>query len=156
MGGKKVLFLFLGLGMPILVFLFLKIFGRNEFEVPLPVLQPPSACQIDNPESYVVSDSVIAALTNEPFDLLIINFGGDSKKLDRIAESFSLEVVKTDSSSLPRPDVEAIKTCSLFLQAPNTLVLIDKLKRIRGYYDGTDRDELDRLEAEIQIILKRY
>lgn len=36
------------------------------------------------------------------------------------------------------------------------LVLIDKEKRIRGYYDGTKRDEVDRLIMEIQILLQAY
>jgi hypothetical protein len=44
----------------------------------------------------------------------------------------------------------------LLSQSPNNIVLIDEQKRIRGHYDGTDRDELDRLEAEINIILKKY
>lgn len=33
------------------------------------------------------------------------------------------------------------------------LVLVDQNKRIRGYYDGTDREDVDRLVAEIGILL---
>lgn len=36
------------------------------------------------------------------------------------------------------------------------VVLIDKEKRIRGYYSGTSRKEIDRLITEIQILLKEY
>jgi protein SCO1/2 len=33
-------------------------------------------------------------------------------------------------------------------------ILVDGQKRIRGYYDGTDRDEVDRLLVEIAILKK--
>ena len=36
------------------------------------------------------------------------------------------------------------------------VVLVDKEKRIRGYYSGTNRKEIDRLITEIQILLKEY
>jgi hypothetical protein len=158
MRGKKILFLFLGLGMPILVFLFLKMFGRNQFEVPMPEIQPAPECHVTNPESYIVSDSIIGSLTKEPFELLVINFGPHAKRLDRITESFSVEVVKVEAPALGMASerLEPIKKCGFFLQSPNTVVLLDNQKKIRGYYDGIDRDELDRLEAEIKIILKKY
>lgn len=35
-------------------------------------------------------------------------------------------------------------------------ILIDKEKRIRGYYDGTDQEEVDRLIHEIEVLLKEY
>ncbi len=36
------------------------------------------------------------------------------------------------------------------------VVLIDKEKRIRGYYSGTSRKEIDRLITEVQILLDEY
>jgi protein SCO1/2 len=36
------------------------------------------------------------------------------------------------------------------------VVLIDKEKRIRGYYSGTNRKEIDRLITEVQILLQEY
>jgi protein SCO1/2 len=36
------------------------------------------------------------------------------------------------------------------------VVLIDKEKRIRGYYGGTERKEIDRLITEVQILLREY
>ena len=35
-------------------------------------------------------------------------------------------------------------------------ILIDKEKRIRGMYDGTEEDEVDRLMKDIQILMKEY
>jgi len=36
------------------------------------------------------------------------------------------------------------------------LVLVDKQKHIRGYYNGTDEKEVDRLILEISVLLKEY
>lgn len=36
------------------------------------------------------------------------------------------------------------------------LVLVDKEKRIRGYYSGTRREDVDRLITEIQVLLTEY
>lgn len=35
-------------------------------------------------------------------------------------------------------------------------VLVDKEKRIRGYYDGTDKAEIERIIADIKILKKEY
>lgn len=42
-----------------------------------------------------------------------------------------------------------------FIHTEN-FVLIDKEKRIRGYYDGTDEKEIERLIKEINILKKEY
>ncbi|HQX69493.1 MAG TPA: SCO family protein, partial [Bacteroidia bacterium] len=34
--------------------------------------------------------------------------------------------------------------------------LIDKEKRIRGYYDGTDSTDVNRLITEIDLLLREY
>lgn len=36
------------------------------------------------------------------------------------------------------------------------LVLIDKEKRIRGFYDGTNKEEVERLILEINVLLQEY
>jgi protein SCO1 len=42
-----------------------------------------------------------------------------------------------------------------FIHTEN-LILIDKEKRIRGFYDGTDKKDVDRLLSEIEILKKEY
>lgn len=42
-----------------------------------------------------------------------------------------------------------------FTHAPH-FVLVDKQGRIRGYYNGTDKKEVDRLITEIKILLEEY
>jgi len=38
----------------------------------------------------------------------------------------------------------------------NTIVLVDKQKEIRGYYEGTSREDVDRLIHEIYVLLYEY
>ena len=40
-----------------------------------------------------------------------------------------------------------------FIHTEN-IVLVDKKQRIRGYYDGTDPSEMDRLLEDIEILKK--
>tara|TARA_B100001248_G_C27183687_1_gene363544 strand:- start:299 stop:427 length:129 start_codon:yes stop_codon:yes gene_type:complete len=35
-------------------------------------------------------------------------------------------------------------------------VLVDKEKRIRGYYDGTNLEEMDKLLDDIKTLIKSY
>jgi hypothetical protein len=163
MAGKKALFLFLGLVLPLLVFVFLKMFGKNEFEVPLlyeqGVEKKPLGCDITYTSPYRVADTIAAQLSEErTASLLLINFADPSVRLRAIVRSFGNDVklVNDDEIKLSADQLNFIKKCVLLIENPNTLVMIDRENRIRGYYDGTDRDDLDRLEAEVNIILKKY
>lgn len=42
-----------------------------------------------------------------------------------------------------------------FIHTEN-FVLVDKEKRLRGYYDGTKQDEIDRLIEDIEVLLREY
>jgi len=154
--GKKRLFLFLGLVLPILVFIFLKIFGKNEFDVPYPELQPAVDCPVKLSSPYFVPDTTIGHFVTEPYDLLVVNLGQNSKRLERIVARPKVKFVDSPVNRLSPGHLDMIKHCVLLMHEPANLVLIDNQRRLRGTYDPTDRDELDRLEAEIKILLKEY
>jgi protein SCO1/2 len=66
---------------------------------------------------------------------------GDKQEIYDLARyGFALAVV---DSSLKNPDA--------FIHSEK-LVLVDKKSRIRGYYDGTERKDVDRLITEIQLL----
>src|SRR3954469_21311716 len=96
MGGKKALFLFIGLLLPILVFLFLKIFGRNEFEVPLLYEQgvevKPAGCTLDYPAPFVVLNTNLHQFTYSLKPLIVVNFAPESVKLNNLIEAFDKDV----------------------------------------------------------------
>ena len=154
----------LALILPLLVFSFLKFFGKNEFVVE-PLFQTeasklPEGCALTIP--YVISDNVYSFLkqNHEGDSLLIILYERHSKdlsssetQLDRLKESFQVGT-GLGLSHVSSSD-ESIR-CGLALKPSLDLVLVDAKKRIRGQYSSTDRDEVDRLMTELDIILKRY
>ena len=163
MKSTKALFLFLALILPVCIFLFLRFFGRNEFDVkPLFSDSPPPAdpnCPAVT-VPYVIHDSVRSQLGVENDSLVMISFNNEgdidsSSQIRRIREEVSgLPVSLLTFSGSERHLFW--KSCVFFLKGPQDMVVVDRRGRIRGQYISTDREEVDRLLTEVTIILKRY
>ncbi|HYC85277.1 MAG TPA: hypothetical protein VEB86_08650 [Chryseosolibacter sp.] len=160
---KKSVLLFLGLVLPVLIFIFLKIFGKNQFDVPLVyqdgVKEVPEGCSGAFAAPYRIDERVMNAIAPERGrSLVLINFGEPYPKLKTVVAKFPDEVklLAAGQIHLGEIDFTMLKRCVLLMRDPADLVLIDHERNIRGYYDGNDRDDLDRLEAELIIILKKY
>ncbi|MEK6783189.1 MAG: hypothetical protein AABY93_15925 [Bacteroidota bacterium] len=162
---KKIVFLLLALILPVLVFLFLKFYGKNEFTVE-PLFQTgevklPAGCStIQVP--YIIPDSTYFYLKREyeTDSLLVIFYEGMTKDLDasdtqlrRLNESFR---PGTRVSVKRMSGIDKWVECALILHSPKDVVLLDNKRRIRGQYISEDRDDIDRLMMELDIILKRY
>jgi len=159
---KKIIFLFLALGLPTCIFLFLKFFGKNEFNVqPLYSTEYP-AIEAGCPAvkiPYSVADSVMIQLPFENADLLLLKFGSQgsesANQIRRIQEEFTNDPVKlfvpTDTQQ-----TTTWRRCVFFLKEPFDLVLVDRQGVIRGQYTSNDREEVDRLVTELSILLKKY
>ena len=158
---KKSLYLFLGLLLPVLVFLFLKFFGRNSFDVPLLFQQPiqaPEGCDRSYSHPYVLEDSVFKSFGVEQ-GLVLIDFSKNGEELARVVvdyDKIEIKVVSASDMKISDEQNQYLKQCILLLAADQDLALIDQKKQIRGQYTSTDRDEMDRLQAELKILLKRY
>ena len=163
MKGKKILLLSLALLLPACIFIFLKIFGENQFDVP-PLHQEkidaPLNCTLTYSVPYALPDTIMEAIksgSNAP--LYIVDFSKIETNLTRVREQFSEEQVNiTQVLSLRYNEKEQnfVKDCIVLLSAPATLALIDSQAGIRGYYNGSEREEIDRLIVELNIILKKY
>ena len=161
---KKITFLFLALLLPVAVFLFLKTFGKNQFEVPVKYavgpIEPPEDCQFEYATPYRIADSLFSTLNLNRNDSLVVFYFGVSLKtaMNRVAVEFHGDPVTIVSpEDIGRKmDARLVQECVLLMPADSSIALADHKKRIRGYYDGTDRDEIDRLIVEMKIILKQY
>lgn len=148
---KKII-LFVALPLPVLVFLFLKFFGKNEFDVPVYWKDGinVSGC---NPHlgPYVLPDSALNAWgwKKEKATLIVLNEAGIKENLARVADLFD----KGDYATIKVSDVPS---CLLLAGDSSKVVLVDDDKRIRGYYTPTTRKETDRLAVELRILLKQY
>ena len=162
MKSTKALFLFLALILPVCIFLFLKFFGRNEFEVkPLFSDAPPEGSNCSAVAvPYVVPDSVTSQLRFENDSIVVVAFNDETNSISlnqikRIREEVgSLPVGLLIFSGSERH--LSWKNCVFFLKDSLDVVVVDRQGRIRGQYVSTDREDIDRLLTEITIILKRY
>jgi hypothetical protein len=163
MKGKQVLYLFLALLLPGCVFIFLKIFGENEFNVP-PLYHevPPVSVRGCEPVTapYHLPDTIMGKLGFKDDSLVVAAFTAPGEKeedpLTRIITNFAGDPVHITYFNTGTSADSTIRSCIFFLNEPFDVVLVDREGQIRGEYDADDRDEIDRLITEITIILKKY
>jgi len=157
---KKITYLLLALALPGLVFIFLKLFGKNHFDIPVyykeGVSDFPVECAGTYTGQYTLPDSVLLVLgcRREAICLFVDSVAINNKEvvqLKRLFPDSQLQVIALGGMQPFR--LNRIKNCALFLKEPWKAVLVDKQKRIRGYYAFTSLEETDRLHVEVEILL---
>jgi hypothetical protein len=162
---KKITYLFLALLVPGLVFVFLKFAGSNRFDIPVypqEGLPLKSACgEVKGP--YQVPDSAWQALTVAAVTkATVAQFPAEGLNAAAVANAVK-EEIGNDVTFIPMADMISDsaslarwKSCVFLLEGPRQAVLIDSQRRIRGFYDLRNRDEVDRLRVELKILLEKY
>lgn len=157
---RKVIFLFLALMLPVCIFLFLKIFGKNQFSVPplfIEVLpENMDECGVAVALPYRVPERIRDSLSLPKEKMSLVHFGrlksNDDTNLERVKDDH-----KSKFSLIAVPDsLSRLKRCVFFLTGDNDLVLVDNEGTIRGQYKSSDRDEIDRLRMELSILFNEY
>ncbi len=157
---KKVILLLLALLLPVCIFLFLKIFGKNQFSVaPLftDVLpENASECALAIALPYRVPNDVRDSLSLSKNKMTLIHFGtlepNEHNNLNRVKDEHAQKV-----GFVMMPDAAVqLKNCVFFLADDNDLVLVDSEGSIRGQYVSSDREEIDRLQMELSILFNEY
>ncbi len=162
MQSKKTLFLFSALTLPVLVFVFLKFFGKNEFAVPLLHADsvPVNDCNLVYKTPYLLPDSVMEHIVaSGKSGLYLLNFSDNESVIQRLGEELTggkVKLVNPEKVFLQSKNIDVLRRCVLLTPDQNDLVLIDSVKQIRGYYNSGNLDEVDRLIMEAKIILKQY
>lgn len=153
---KKGLFLFVALLLPILVYLFLKFFGRNEFDIRTYYQEgvpAPAGCgPYQSP--YLVPDSTLSRLgwTGKGPAIIVLN-NTPRPNLVKVQEEFNSGDYETLIAESPD---YSLKTCVLLAGDTASVVLVDAERKIRGYYHPEIRDDADRLSLELKILLRKY
>jgi len=157
----KKLILILGLLLPIGIFLFLGLFGKNEFSIPVyyknGVDNIPPSCARSYKSPYLVSDSLLKTLgwKGDAVLLMADTSHAGQPGLERLKKEVGTDV-QVIFPAIISENYSEIYTCDLFLEKPWTVVLVDNQRRIRGYYAPETREEVDRLIVELKILLKQY
>ncbi len=160
---KKLIYLFLALLMPIGVFVFLRLFGKNEFTIPTyyetGVTESPASCGYQYTVPYTVPDSVLKKMGKHETETITLLIADTSATIQSSLTRFSEEFESTSYQILmPGSDAswDHAYACFFFLKKPWSAVLIDSERKIRGYYTPDSREEMDRLIVEMKILLKQY
>ncbi|MCU0419174.1 MAG: hypothetical protein MUC38_05895 [Cyclobacteriaceae bacterium] len=142
---------------PGLVFVFLRVFGKNEFDIPVyhteGVAVWPAGCVPIIARPYRLA----GAWLEDRSPTLFLTAGSASivANVARVTDQTGDElhpVYVTDFDSVGQNDLR----CQLALEKPWNTVLVDPEGQIRGYYELSTREETDRLIMEVKILLKRY
>ena len=158
---KKGFILLFSLLFPIIVFLFLKFYGQNEYE--LSVYNSSCSEIIDE---YIINDFnrknniriVDIRLTNN--DILVdnyINKLGINDQIEVITLSNKLRNLNWLNLVVDKVLIERLSGCiqNEYLEK-SFILLLDKQNRVRGHFYSADRKEIERLDVEIDILLLEY
>ncbi|WP_109832295.1 hypothetical protein [Reichenbachiella versicolor] len=166
------------IGLPVGIYLFLQMFGENKFAIPVyyqgTIEGENEPCEYPNQTQYKVPnflnqlDSgvlVYGMLENRVSQTLMMNiqsFLTQSWK-DRVhilllyTDSTVIEQNVVESTYWLNDSLNSVARCALVLsdkKGDSTFVLCDTERRVRGYYDISDLEELDRLVIETRILLE--
>lgn len=187
---KKIVFLFLLIGLPVLIFLFLKFFGRNEFTIPVYYEQGlgdslSTPCLDKTMEQYrvnnpLIEEGKISVVHFERMDGPVLKtrleelermqdvfFNDEDIQLTTFLNGASIEAKDiTDYNrriqfmdqfwtitELDSVQWATLKYCGVAMSnLDNRVVIVDRQRRIRGYYNILERKETDRLILELRIL----
>jgi hypothetical protein len=154
---QQLILLFVALLLPIVIFVFLRTFGKNEFTVPpmfadtIPDL--PEYCDGRKTLPYAIDAENLASLRIDIDSLACISFSSAEERLGRVKEEFANDPLAfhrvTESNDQKRH-------CIFLMNEPFDVALVDSKGRIRGQYNSSKRDEVDRMLTEIAIIFRKY
>jgi protein SCO1/2 len=154
--------------LPALVILFLHGFAENHFQLPFFVPITDSAGKV----LMTGKDTVFYRVPNTDQNKIKIVSFFDEKASKQLLQQYarveklataevSVETVNSDNVEKQATNVYRVvplKKAKTFTTIPynEQFILLDKQGFIRGFYDGTDPEEIDRLTAEVKILLDIY
>ena len=154
---RKGFVLLFALLFPVIIFLFLKFFGENEYE--LSVYNSSCSYSIEN----LFSDSNI---NSNNIKILDVRVSDDNLLIDNYINKLDIsdEIKVITLSDQPRNlKWLNIKVDSLLIKNLRTcienvvfdksfILLMDNKNNVRGYFNSADRREIERLDVEIDIL----
>lgn len=158
---KKGFILLFSLLFPIIVFLFLKFYGQNEYE--LSVYNSSCSEIIDE---YIINDFNrknnirIVDIRMTDNDILVDNYINKleiNDQIEVITLSNKLRNLNWLNIVVDKVLIERLSECIQNEYFDKSFILLlDKQNRVRGHFYSADRKEIERLDVEIDILLLEY
>ncbi len=158
MRSKKIIFLFLALLVPSIIFIFLKMYGSNQFDIEVLYEEKMPAFTDDCNTSYTVPyrlpESMVGDLNKRGDSAVFVYFGDPNATfINRVLTRYKDDPV--GYRVLGKAESTQMK-CIFILEEPFDVALVDNKGRIRGQYNSADREEVDRLITELAILIRKY
>lgn len=181
---KKGILLFFALLLPVLIFIFLRSFGKNEFEVPVlfaDSVSVPIMCKAYTyNKPYTVADSTLGTIGWKASDSLTLivftdtiaernheraiqlsrvkaEFKNESYKIVYVSPIETNSAIAQNSYAVSPTVMTELRTCIFLMKPSDDIAIVDARKRIRGQYNLQDREDADRMiMLEMNILFKRY
>lgn len=154
---RKGFILLFALLFPIIVFLFLKFFGQNEYE--LSVYK--SSC-FDVVENLLIENNQkknnikLLDVRLDDNNILINNYINKlefNSEIEVITLSDQLRNLKWLSIEVEKSLITDLSSCISNIEfSQSFILLLDSKNKVRGYFNSTERGEIERLEVEIDIL----
>lgn len=174
--------MFFALLLPVLIFIFLRSFGKNEFDVPVlfaDSVNIPAGCDAYTyTKPYRVADSALRAIKWSATDSLTIIVFTDTIAKRKQEQQIHLSRVETEFKNLSyrvcyitsatderdddvfwfsEDELSGIKSCVFLMSGTDDAVIVDSKRQIRGQYNLQKREDADRMiMQEMNILFKRY
>jgi len=177
--------LFVALLLPVVIFLFLKLFGDNKFDIPVyyqnkEEIITNAACENSNImmpyaeniiKSEIINNTLLSQLKEDKITVLAYYDGENISELtyklkrlqERLGQDYQMilfadslqnkTVVNQIVVNQSKNEIDYFWKCTLLNNDYHQWDLLDNKKRIRGYYDGSEK-EMDRLIVEMAILIK--
>ena len=176
---KKIL-LAVTIVVPVLTYVFLRSFGDNRYQLPVFYVAEKAVANCVNLTFPHVLDwqmlSIEAADANIFYFPAYVSTPDFYRQLERVTNKFDgvevFAVMNVNNATkhgtkvviVDDADFQYVMNCQLIvgegvdLASPpsHKIVLVDKFGQIRGYYIGSDFDDMDRLELELKILFTEY
>ena len=150
--------------LPVCIFIFLKVFGKNHFAVkPLYQEEVPAYASVCKPvlTPYTVDTTWLKKMNVAHDGITMIyyddahNHRSSQNQLTRVREKFNaggVTIVTIDGHHA----YDSLRNCVLLLQGDSNTVLLNRKGIIYGQYMLHNREEADRLIMELDILLENY
>mgnify|MGYP001801415468 FL=1 len=151
------------LAIPVFIFLFLKSFGKNQFDIPYyhseGVSLPFTDCEYPRDTFRVNLSDVNSKRANvtlffrQDAEFALSDLNNVRSRLKSLFSSDMSFITHDYNAALDSTLFKKLMHCGFVTDTINQFILHDQRGRIRGYY-YTDLEELDRLIVEIKILLE--
>src|SRR5437899_2470523 len=103
---KKIVYLLLALALPGLIFIFLKLFGKNHFDIPVYYMEGvsdlPVECMGSHKGQYILADSILRTIGWKNGDALLVVGATESERIELIkiqnkTKENSLQIISLDN-----------------------------------------------------------